>query len=128
MRKAFLFFALLLSAILFTAHSLGAQDPIIFPPIDQITPENLFNLTVEPLYGTLVFLFGYISTFIPVVNRWKPFLRVVSFGLIVGLGWFLFGGASIWKIAITYFLTSGLYAAFFKNILPSPKAKPAPTA
>ncbi len=123
MRKAFFLYSLLLTAILFTAYSLGAQDPITFPPIDQLTPANLFDLTVEPLYGTLVFLFGYISTFIPVVNRWKPFLRVVSFGLIVGLGWFLFGGASIWKIAITYFLTSGLYAAFFKNIFPSPKAK-----
>lgn len=93
-----------------------------FPDIATLTPENLFEATVEPLYGLSVLLFGYISAFIPGVNRLSPFLRVFAFALAVGLGAALFGGAGVWKIALTYFLTSGLYATFFKNIFASPKA------
>lgn len=102
---------------------LGAQTPE-FPDVSTLTPETLFTQTIDPLYGLLVLLSGYLSAFIPGVNRLKPFYRVAAFALATGLGFFLFG-AGTWKLALTYFLTSGLYVVVFKNIFPSPAAKTA---
>lgn len=120
MRKRFL---LLLAGILITATWISGQTPE-FPPIATLTPETLFETSVEPLYTGLLIIFGYLSAYIPGVNRFSPFIRVLAFGLVTGLGIFLFGGGSVWKLAFSYFLSSGLYITFFKNILPSPKAKP----
>lgn len=119
MRKRYL---LLLASIFIFATLATGQTPE-FPPIESLTPENLFNAAVDPIYSALVLLFGYISAYVPGVNRFSPFIRVVAFGLVAGLGVHLFGGASIWKLAFSYFLSSGMYITFFKNILPSPAAK-----
>lgn len=106
-------------AVVLTAPAM-AQDS--FPDISTITPENLFSSTVSPLYGILVVLSGYLSAFIPGIKKWEPFYRVGAFALAIGLGIHLFGGASVWKLAFTYFMSSGLYVIFLRNILPSPKA------
>jgi len=115
-RKFTLFLAL---AFVFAGPVLG-QD-VSFPDINTITPENLFTSTVEPLFGLLVILFGYLSAYIPGINKWAPFYRVAAFALAVGLGFHLFG-ASVWKLAFTYFMSSGLYAVILQHILKSPKA------
>ncbi len=123
MRTFFRIYCFALATLfIFSATVLGAQTPE-FPPIATLTPESLFDATVEPLYGVLVIVFGYISAFIPGVNRFSPFIRVIAFALAAGLGIFLFGGASVWKLALTYFFSTGLYITLFKNLLPSPKAK-----
>lgn len=112
----------LLLAMLFIAVGSATGQVPEFPPVETLTPETLFASAVDPLYSALVLLFGYVSGFLPGVKRFSPFLRTVAFGLTVGLGFHLFGGVGIWKIALTYFITSGLYASFFKNIFASPKA------
>lgn len=103
------------------ATAVFSQDPL--PPIDinTLTPSTVFDTLVEPLYGALVILFGYLSAYIPGVKNWSPFYRVAAFALAAGLGSHLFG-VSFWKIASSYFLSSGLYAVILKNIFPSKKA------
>lgn len=98
-------------------------DPTTYEPIDinTLTPQNLFDSVVEPLYGALIILFGYISAYVPGLKKLSPFYRVLTFASAAGLGFFLFG-APFWKVAATYFLSSGLYAVILKNIIPSPKA------
>lgn len=116
------FYCFALAALfIFCAGTLGAQSPD-FPAIDTLTPETLFQATVEPLFGAMVILSGYLSAFIPGVKRLTPFLRVIAFAVTLGLGFHLFGGASIWKLALTYFFSTGLYLTTIKNLLPSPKA------
>lgn len=110
----------LFAILLLFVGAATAQVPE-FPPIESLTAQNIFDATVEPLYGLSVLLFGYLSAFIPGLKSWKPFYRVIAFALATGLGLVLFGGESIWKVALTYFLTSGLYVTLFKNIMPSPK-------
>jgi hypothetical protein len=113
---------LFLFASLFAFVGIATGQVPDFPPVESLTPENIFQATIEPLYGLSVLLFGYLSAFIPGLKSWKPFYRVIAFALASGLGLVLFGGESIWKVALTYFLTSGLYGTFFKNIFASPKA------
>lgn len=96
------------------------------PPIDinTLQPETLINTLVEPIYSALIILFGYLSAFIPGVKKWSPFVRVITFALAAGLGFWLFG-VSFWKIAVSYLFSSGLYATVLKNIFPTPKPAPA---
>ena len=117
-------FLLALASMFIFASQVLCQD-VSFPDISTITPQNLFQSTVEPLFGLLVILFGYLSAYIPGVNKWQPFYRVAAFALAVGLGFHLFG-ASVWKLAFTYFMSSGLYAVILQNILKSPKAVTSP--
>lgn len=101
---------------------LSAQDPgVELPPVADLTPTNIFNQLIEPVYGALVIIFGYLSYAIPGVKKVAPFWRVLAFALVSGLGFFLFG-APFWKIAVTYFVASGLYDIFLKKIFKTPKA------
>ena len=122
MRKIIRACALVLALFVCAAVRISAQDPT-FEPIDinTLTPQTLFDTTVEPLYGLVVILFGYLSAFIPGVKKLAPFYRVAAFALAAGLGFHLFG-VSFWKIASTYLLSSGLYAVILKNIFRSGKA------
>lgn len=103
-----------------TLHLTG-QTPA-FPDVSTLTAETLINATIEPVFSLVVLLSGYVSAFIPGIKKWAPFNRVIAFALVTGLGFALFGGASFWKLALTYFLTSGLYVVVAKNIFASPKA------
>lgn len=113
---------LILALFVCAAVRLSAQDPN-FEPIDinVLTPQTLFDSTVEPLYAIVVILSGYLSAFIPGVKKLAPFYRVAAFALAAGLGFHLFG-VSFWKIASTYLLSSNLYAVILKNIFKSGKA------
>lgn len=96
----------LLLLIVFCARA-GAQDVLEFPDINTLTPENIFEVTIEPVYSMLVVLFGYLSAFIPGIRRMNTYARVLAFGLVAGLAFYLFG-ASVWKIALTFLITTGL--------------------
>lgn len=121
MRKLLTFFMLALAMCFIFAVKATAQD-LTFPDVSTLTPETLFTLTVEPLYGLVVVLSGYLTAFIPGIKKWQPFYRVIAFALAIGVGLHLFGGSSVWKLAFTYFISTGLYEVFIKNIFKSPKA------
>lgn len=124
MRKIIRYALLTLTVLCaFALASVGAQTTE-FPGTIVLTPETIFDQAVEPLYGGLVIMFGYLSAFIPGINRFTPFVRVLAFALVAGLAFFLFGKeAGLWKIAFTYFISSGLYDIILKKIIPSPKGK-----
>lgn len=124
--KKLLRFLLLPCVLLLTfAVRLSAQDPTLDPiDVDSLTPENIFGTLIEPMFGALVILFGYISAYIPALKKLSPFYRVLTFALVAGLGFYLFG-VPFWKVASTYLLSSGLYAVILKNLFKSPKAAPA---
>lgn len=102
----------------FTAKVL-CQD-VSFPDVNTITPENLFQACIEPTYALVVLLSGYLSIYIPGIKKWAPFYRVAAFALVAGIGFSLFG-FSAWKLASTYFLSSGLYLIILRNIFSSPR-------
>lgn len=116
MKKAGICLRLTLAFVVIAAVRISAQDVIEFPDINTITPSNIFEVTFQPLYSALIVLFGYLSAYIPGVNKVKPYLRVLTFGALAGLGFHLFG-ASIWKVGVTYLLTTGLiYDGFLKPL------------
>jgi hypothetical protein len=112
-------------ALLFVFASQALCQDVSFPDINTLTAENLFSATIEPLYGLVIILSGYLSTWIPWLRKFTPFYRVLAFALAAGLGFSLFGFSSFWKLASTYFFSSGLYLILLKNIFASPKALPA---
>lgn len=112
----------ILAFLVIAATRISAQDVIEFPEINTLTPENIFDVAFQPLYSALIVLFGYASSFIPGVKKVSPFARVLTFGLVAGLGFYLFG-ASVWKVALTYLLTTGLiYDGFLKHFVKTPQA------
>ena len=111
-------FPLVILGLLLFSCQLGAQTPE-FPDIADLTPQNIFDATIEPLYGMLVIGFGYISSYIPGVKKLSPFYRVLTFALVSGLGFYLFG-KDFWKLALTYFVSSGMYDVFLKKIFKTP--------
>lgn len=111
-------FLLTLALLFIAAVRISAQDVIEFPDINTITPENIFSAVYDPLYSALVVVFGYVSAWIPGVKRFSPYARVLAFGLATGLGFHLFGGASIWKIALSFLISTGLiYDGFLKPFI-----------
>jgi hypothetical protein len=118
MKKRFIFTLMLLFVF---ASKVLCQD-VSFPEINTLTPDNLFDATVEPLFALVVILSGYLSAFIPGIKKLTPFYRVLAFAIAAGLGFYLFGFASFWKIVTSYFFASGLYITFLKNIFRSPAA------
>ena len=116
MKKLGIYLRLTLALIIISATGISAQDVIEFPDINTIRPENLFQSTIEPLYSAIIVLMGYISAYIPGVKKLSPYLRVLTVGLIAGLGFYLFG-SSIWKVVLTYLITTGLiYDGFLKPL------------
>jgi len=117
MKKALRFFSLALALVFIAAVRLSAQDVIEFPDINTLTPENIFQAAVEPVYSALIILFGYLSAYIPGIKKMNTYLRVLAFALVAGLGFYLFGGESFWKVAITYFVTTRfLYDGLLKKV------------
>ena len=120
MKHFFRKFAMVL-ALAFVFVTMATAQDLMFPDINTLTPQNFFSATIQPLFGLVVILSGYLSAYIPGVNKWAPFYRVLAFALALGLGFYLYG-ADIWKLAFTYFMSSGLYAVFLQHIIKSPKA------
>ena len=109
MKKAFFLLGLTASFIFCSVVGLFAQDlPTELPDLNTLTPETIFPQLFEPIYGMVVIAFGYLSAFIPGVKKLNTYGRVFAFGLVAGLGFYLFGGASIWKVALSFLISTGL--------------------
>lgn len=114
MKKFFVLCLLLLCTI---GVSFGQAT---LPAAEVITPDNIFTTLVEPLYGGIFIVLTYLSYMIPGLKNFSSSLvRAVTVGLVVGLGFIMFG-VPFWKVAITYLLSSGLYAYFLKAFQKTP--------
>lgn len=121
MYRLFRIYCLILAGLLIFAAGAGAQS-IEVPPIADLTPETIFNSFVDPLYSAIIILAGYLSAYIPGLNKIKnTYIRVLAVALVSGLGFFLWKG-SFTKIVISYFFSSGLYEIILKNIFKTPKS------
>lgn len=109
---------MLISPLVMMAQEL---PPTIDIPTD---PAAWFALDrVEWVYGIIVVIGGYLSAFIPgLKNITVGVYRVLTWALITGAGAVMLG-SSIWGVAITYFISTGLYDIVLKLILKSPKPK-----
>lgn len=122
MKKAFFLLGLTAALLFCAVVSVIAQDvytdlPTELPDLNTLTPETLFSSLFEPVYGMVVILFGYLSAFIPGVKKLNTYGRVFAFGLIAGLGFHLFGGADIWKVGLSFLISTGLlYDGMLKPI------------
>lgn len=114
-------FVLTLALCFICAGPVLGQD-VTFPDIATLTPETVFTATVDPLYGMLVILSGYLTAFVPGLKKWAPFYRVLAFGLSLALALVLFRNADVWRLAFTYFISNGLYLIILKNMIKSPAA------
>ncbi len=107
---------LLLLPISLYLYAQDVIEPVNFPDVNTLTATNVFEALFQPVYSLLVLAFGYLSAYIPGVKKVAPFYRVLAFGLVAGVAFHLFG-VSVWKVAVTYLLTTGIvYDGFLKNL------------
>lgn len=104
------------------------QDTLATIPIPESLPANpadwFTDHTMEVVYGAVVVIGGYLSAFIPGLNKISVTVyRVLAWAIITGAAAVLFKGANIWGIAIAYFVSSGLYQVVLRLIFASPKPK-----
>jgi len=112
----------LLGALTFVAFgSLYAQTP--GGPVDTTSPASILG-SDEFIYGALVIVGGYLSAYIPGLNKIKPGVyRVLALAVAIGVVFIVFGfDASILSLILTYALSTSAYETVLKRVLPSPKA------
>lgn len=118
-------FVLMIVAVM-VAFPIFGQDTI--PTVTlPATPADWFSEhTMEVVYGVLVVIGGYLSAFIPGLNKITVGVyRVLTWAVITGAAAIFFKGANVWGIAITYFVSTGLYSVLLRLIFASPKPKDA---
>ncbi len=94
--------------------------------ISQLTPANVLEKMIDPIYSALVLIFGLLSSFIPGIQRLESrAVRVLAIGISLAIGFLLFGGATFWKLALSYVFANLSYIITFKGLF-NRKAKEAP--
>lgn len=126
-------FLFCLAAIMMVASGLMAQVDTIPPPTDFDLVDFLdalkgvksyqdLLLLFDPILGLVVLIGGYLSAYIPGLNKiTSGTYRVLAFGILAIAIFAVFGFAPAWQGVITFMFTTGLYKYLFKIILPSPK-------
>jgi hypothetical protein len=90
-------------------------------PMPTLSPDTIFKDWFDPIFGALFLLLTYLSHLIPGLDRLKePLSRAIAVTLILVPGFLLFGAGFV-KIAISWFISSGSYAWFFKGLFKTPK-------
>jgi hypothetical protein len=121
-----LLFVFLITSII-CVTSITAQDS--FPnPVDIIDDVKKVTswtdlLGIEAvIYTFLITVGGYLSRFIPVLNKIDSgTYRVFVFAILVIAGSLVIGIGNVWIGAISYFFSTSLYEVVLKWIAPSPK-------
>lgn len=115
--------ALLLGMTLILCGSLVAQSTGWTPP----PMDEWFDQGIGPIISALIVVGGYLSKWIPGLNAIKDATyRVLAFAILIGAG-FLYFGADIWQVAISYFMSTSMYELVLAQIFgKSPKVDSAP--
>lgn len=100
-------------------------------PVGEDTFESPANFAagVEWVYGFLIILLGYLSPYIPVLNKINSGIyRVLAVAVVIGAAFFFGAGASVWTLLITYTMSTSFYEVILKLIQeyfkPKPEAEP----
>lgn len=74
-----------------------------------------FANAVEWLYGGLIIIAGYISPFIPGINKISNTIyRVLALAIIIGIGFKFVAGTSILSLVLTYTFSTSFYEVILK--------------
>ena len=89
--------------------------------IDISTPAALFG-NIEALYGVLVIVGGYLTAFIPGLNKINDgTLRVLAWAVITAVGFLMFDSGSVLSLSVTYAISTSLYEVILQWFRKSPK-------
>ncbi len=120
--KAF-FSKFLFLTLLLTCAVAFAQEPFPLPDDPKQFPTLVNFLSwYEYLYGAVVLIVGYLTAYIPGINKipsvaWRVFAAALCIA-----GIFLALGASGIGLAFNFLLSTNLYNLIFQNIFKTPKA------
>ncbi len=102
-----------------------ASDTLVPPP--QITPDMPVEVLVDysvALYSALVVLLGYLSAYIPGLNKVAGVqLRVLVVAAVTGLIFATLGFANGWQLVIGYIGATLGYDKFLGALFPTPKTE-----
>jgi hypothetical protein len=115
------------SAVVVAPIDLTTTPNTVVPLIDisQLTPANVLDKMIDPIYSALVLLLGLLSSFIPGLQKIEnKAIRVLAIGISLGLGFLMFGGATFWKLALSYVFANLSYIITFKGLFNRPKEAP----
>lgn len=91
------------------------------------TDVNTFSSGVEWIYGFLVIVTGYLSTYIPFFkNINKGVYRVLAVAVVLGAGFYFGAGVNLINLFITYTVSTSFYEVILK-LLRKEKVEDTPT-
>lgn len=122
-----LFLALALLALTFGLDAQSIVSPAVSDGLDLSSLEVLFS-NDDILFGALVVLGGYLSSFIPGLKSIDDTAyRVAAWALLTGVGFFLYG-AEVTGLAFSYLISNGLYTYIFRLFKKTPSVTEADAA
>jgi uncharacterized BrkB/YihY/UPF0761 family membrane protein len=117
MKKMIGFFVLasLVTVVVVPVAAQGTEFPPLIGPESPLT--DLLAWT-DLVYSAIVILLGYVSNYIPGLNKMAPAWRVVSIGLIVAAMFVLMGSSNAFSLLFSYLAATNFYELILKFIVP----------
>ncbi len=77
---------------------------------------------IDPIFGALTLLGGYITRIIPGLKLMSGVYRVLAFAIVAGGAFIVFGfNGNVLQLVITYVFSTSLYEVFLKPLNGKPK-------
>jgi hypothetical protein len=120
--KNYLKFTLFMAIMVISYVSLMSQPQL--PPLPgEDSGVDAYLPWIEMIYGAFVTIVGWLSAFIPGINKIsEKSLRVAAIALVGGGIFFFTDLAGAIPLFITYIITTNLYDLIIKKIAPTPDA------
>lgn len=97
----------------------GTTTPVADPGAG-LTPDTFGGLAqfangIEWVYGFFIIVSGYLSTFIPGINKIdKAVYRVLALAIVIGVGFYFGVGSSLFNLVVTYAISTSFYETILK--------------
>lgn len=101
----------------------GTAAPVVTEGLSAETYTGLsqFSQGIEWVYGFFIIVSGYLSTFIPGINKIdKGVYRVLAMAIVIGVGFYFGAGASLFNLIVTYAISTSFYETVLKLFRKSP--------
>lgn len=117
-------FLLTMAALAIAIVTFGQTDSleVVIPNPGSSAPGEFLAGWVEVLYGALVVIGGYLSSFVPGLNKIdKTVYRVAAFALAVGALFVAFTPMSAFSAVVTYAMSTSIYELVLKVFKKTPQ-------
>lgn len=111
-------FAVFAALLLFAVLPALAQETEFPPLIGPESPLTDLLAWTDLVYSAIVILLGYVSNYVPGLNKMAPAWRVVAIGLIVAAMFVLMGGSNAFSLLFSYLAATNFYELILKFIVP----------